>query len=112
MLDDLIELLESFDYPVLKQGSLLPDEPYPDSFFTFWNDTSDSIAFYDNDELAIEWAYSINFYSVDPIKVNSILLEVKQLLISNGWVVNGAGYDVASDEITHTGRGITVMYRQ
>ena len=35
-----------------------------------------------------------------------------EVLKSVDFIVNGAGYDVASDEPTHTGRGITVTYRQ
>ena len=111
MEDLLINILEVLGYPVLLQGSLLPDEPYPDSFFTFWNDDSDSEGYYDNDESAIEWEYSLNFYSVDPTLVNKKLLEAKSLLKADGWVVSGAGYSVMSDEPTHTGRGITLLYR-
>ena len=112
MEDLLISILETLDYPVRKQGSLLPDEPYPDSFFTFWNDSADGVSFYSNDERAILWSYSLNFYSTDPVLVNSKLMEAKRLLRNAGWVVSGAGYDVPSDEATHTGRGISLLYRQ
>lgn len=112
MEDKLIETLEGLGYPVKLQGSLLPDEPYPDSFFTFWNDSADGISFYSNNEGAILWAYSLNFYSTDPLKTNSVLLEAKALLKAAGWIVSGAGYDVPSDEDTHTGRGISLLYRQ
>ncbi len=112
MEDLLISTLEPLGYPVFLQGSLLPDEPYPDHFFTFWNDSTDGTSYYSNNEGAILWSYSLNFYSTDPLLTNSKLLEAKALLKSAGWVVNGAGYDVASDEPTHTGRGITILYRQ
>lgn len=112
MEDLLISTLEPLGYPVLLQGSILPDESYPDSFFTFWNDASNSTSYYSNKENAIEWEYSLNFYSTDPLLTNSKLLEAKELLKAQGFVVNGAGYDVASDEPTHTGRGITILYRQ
>lgn len=36
MEDKLIELLESFGYPVFLQGSLGSGDDYPSSFFTFW----------------------------------------------------------------------------
>ena len=48
----------------------------------------------------------------DPNKVNNTLLEIKPLLKEAGFVVAGAGYSVMSDELTHTGRGISVRYIQ
>lgn len=112
MEDLLISTLEALGYPVKLQGSLLPDESYPDHFFTFWNDSADATGHYSNEEYVIVWAYSLNFYSNDPLLVNAKLLEAKKLLKDAGFIVSGAGYDVASDEDTHTGRGITVTYRQ
>lgn len=112
MEDKLIELLETLGYPVFLQGSLLESEPYPDHFFTFWNDSSNGTSYYSNKEGAIVWEYSLNFYSVDPILTNTKLLEAKALLKANGWVVSGVGYSVISDEPTHTGRGISILYRQ
>lgn len=112
MEDLLISILEAMGYPVYLQGSLLPDEPYPDNFFTFWNDSADGDSYYSNEENAIVWAYSLNFYSNNPTLVNTKLLEAKELLKAQGFVVSGAGYSVMSDEPTHTGRGITVLYRQ
>ena len=112
MEDLLISTLERLGYPVKLQGSILPNEPYPDHFFTYWNDSADGSSFYSNTEGAILWAYSLNFYSVNPELTQSMLLEAKERLKAEGFIVSGAGYDVPSDEATHTGRGISLLYRQ
>ena len=113
MLEQLIQLLEdTYGYPVYLQGSLSENTPYPDHFFTYWINDSDSDSHYDNDETAIVWDYDLNFYSNDPLKTHSMLLEVKALLKQNNFTVSGGGYSVMSDESTHTGRGINVLYRE
>ena len=113
MEDLLIEILtNAFGFPIRLQGSFLKDEKYPDHFFTFWNNAADGIGYYSNEETAIVWNYNLYFYSIDPLKVNSVLLEAKALLKAKGWIVSGAGYSVMSDEPSHTGRGITIIYRQ
>ncbi len=109
MKDLLIQVLESFGYPIFQQGSLGKDEAYPESFFTFWNNDSFDGEFYDNVEHKTTWNFDLNFYSIDPELVNNKLLEAKKLLKQNGFIVNGKGYDVVSDEPTHTGRGINVL---
>ena len=106
----MIELLETFGYPVILQGSLLPDEPYPDSFFTFWNNSSEGEKYYDNDEKSIVYSYDVNFYSISPELVYTVLRQAKKILKDNGFIVSGDGHSVVSDEPTHDGRGIDVMY--
>ena len=112
MVDLLIKNLKKIGYPIFLQGSILADEPYPDSFFTFWNSTTESQGFYDNNESAIKWVYTIAFYSTNPLAVNTVLLTAKQLLKNKGFIISGNGFDVLSDEKTHTGRGLTVQYLQ
>lgn len=111
--EKLMEIIaNNFEYQIRLQGSLKPNENYPNHFFTYWNNNADGDGFYDNDESSILWVYDLNFYSVDPQLTQTMLLEAKKVLKANGWDVFGAGYDVASDEDSHTGRGITVSYRQ
>lgn len=109
MKDLLISTISELGYPIFQQGTLSTDEAYPDSFFTFFNRSSDGSMFYDNMEHSVVWDFDLNFYSVDPALVNTELLNAKKLLRDAGFVVGGAGRDVASDEITHTGRGISVL---
>lgn len=108
MEDLLISTLESFGYPVKLQGSLL-DTPYPDSFFTFWEDGSNG-TFTDNDESHSVFNYSVNFYSVDVEILYSTLLAAKKALRDAGFCVSGDGYSVPSDVETHDGRGLSVSF--
>lgn len=111
MEDLLISVLQMcFQYPVIRQGSLLKDEPYPDHFFTFWNNSADGYGFYDDDETQILYEYDVNFYSIDQEMVYTVLRQAKKILKENGFEVWGDAHDVMSDEQTHDGRGITVSY--
>lgn len=109
MIDLLIKTLEPLGYPIMRQGSLNKDDAYPDTFFTFWNNQSDDENHYDNKAINYVWDFDLNVYSNEPNKTNSLLIEAKEKLIEVGFIVGGKGYDVASDEITHTGRGINVQ---
>ena len=110
MEDNLIELLKTFKYPVIRQGSLAPEDAYPDTFFTFWNNDETGESFYDNDTVSVDYTYDINVYSTDPDLVYSLLTEARALLKQNGWIIVTRGYDVLSDEITHTGRGMEIQF--
>ena len=106
----LIGLLETFGFPVRLQGSIAETEKYPDSFFTFWNNSSSDWSHYNNRETGWVWNFDVNFYSIDPALVNTKLDEARALLKQNGWIIDGRGYDMATDEVTHTGRGMVVLY--
>ncbi len=112
MEDNLIQLLESFGYPVIRQGSLPAGQAYPDTFFTFWNSTEEGQSFYDNDTASIVFDFDVNVYSTSPDTAYSLLNEARTLLKGNNWIIATRGYDVASDEITHVGRGMIVQYLQ
>lgn len=109
MKDLLISTLEPLGFPIKLQGSIEADEAYPESFFTFWNNDTEGDQFYDNEEHSYLWDFDLNFYSSDPAIISTTLMEAKQLLKQQGFIVPGKGYDVASDEPTHTGRGIHVL---
>ena len=108
--DVLISLLNTLTYPVHRQGSLMDKKGYPDSFFTFWNVDSPDHAHYDNVNYGTEWNFEINFYSVDPALTYSVIAAARILLKQNNWIVPSQGYDVRSDEASHSGRGLTVFY--
>ena len=110
MEDLLIQTLESFGFPVRLQGSLLSNEAYPEHFFTFWNNDSHGESYYDDKEHSTTYDYEVNFYSTNPEWVYSKLRAAVAELKKVGFIVSGDGHSVASDEPTHDGRGINVLY--
>lgn len=112
MEDTLITLLETLGYPVIRQGSLPPNQAYPDTFITFWNRTEDGQSFYDNATASIVYLYDVNVYSTAPDTAYSVLESARAALKSAGWIITQRGYDAASDEITHIGRGFRAAYLQ
>lgn len=111
MVDRLIEILETLGYTVYRQGSLA-GQSYPDSFFTFWENDSPDHAHYDNQPYGTAYDFSVYFYSNDPNLCYSVIDQTRTTLKANGWVVPSKGFDVASDEATHIGRGLQVYYLQ
>lgn len=112
MKEALITILAAFGYPVLLQGSMAQSAEYPPHFFTIWNDETPDGNHYDNDAAAFDWRFSVYFYSNDPTTVNTMMPQLRAALRSAGFIVVGLGFDVATDEPTHTGRGIDVYYHQ
>lgn len=110
MEDNLIQILESLGYPVYRQGSMSDEDSYPETFFTFWNNESLDHAHYDNSDYGTSWNFDVNVYSSDPSLTYSVLNEARALLKAAGWIISGKGYDIASDEATHTGRGMNAQY--
>lgn len=110
MEDLLIEILSTFGFPVRLQGSFLPDEEYPDDFFTFWNDDSEDNSNYNNQTTSILYEYSVNFYSVDAERVYSILRKAVAKLKQHNFIISGDGYSLPTDNPSHDGRGITIYY--
>lgn len=110
MEDILISLLESFKYPVRRQGSLGEAEEYPATFITFWSPSEESQSAYDNAVATLVYEYDVNVYSDAPGTTYSLLEEIKDLLETNGWQIPDRGHDLQSDEASHTGRGITVTF--
>lgn len=105
----LYELLESLGYEVYEQGSFTDSKEYPDHFFTIFN--NDTISdYYDNEEFQYVWIFEINFYSISPTKTVDVLLEAKELLQKNKWIISGKGHDIYTDSKKHSGRMIEAKY--
>ena len=110
MKQKLIDILAAFGYPVFLQGSLNAEDPYPDSFITFFVDDTPPNSHYDNDAASYEWDFSVIFYSKDPELVNSKPEEIRAALKKAGFISQGKGRDIPSDELTHTGWAMDFYY--
>lgn len=103
MKDLLIKTLAEFGYPVYLQGTIAQGEPYPDTFITFWVESADDGSHYDNRTANWVWEFTVNFYSNDPKAVNAKPDEIRKALTAAGFIPRGKGWDLPSDEPSHTG---------
>lgn len=112
MIDNLLQILESFGYPVMRQGSLPQNQKYPNTFITYWNNDENGQAYYDNATASVIYDFAVNVYSTVPNTAYSLLDSIRIALLQNGWIITDRGFDVASDEITHIGRGLETQFLQ
>lgn len=106
----LIETLEAFAYPVHLQGTLAPNEPYPDSYITYFTLSGDDAAHFDNEPAGTAWGYEVIFYSSDPRLVATVPDEIRKRLKAAGFIPRGRGRDIPSDEKSHTGWAMEFYY--
>lgn len=107
----LINALDTFSPDnVFLQGTLNPDEQYPDKFITFFITMSDLDAFYDNNTNRTDLYITVIFYSNDPTEVATIPSEILAALKSEGFIPENVGNDIMSDVQTHTGWAMDFIY--
>lgn len=93
-------------------GTLKPDEAYPETFVTFWTDSTDGNAHYDNKAFSVDWAFSVILYSANPVTVNTKPNEIRAALKAAGFIPQGKGQDAPSDEPTHTGWAMDFIIKE
>lgn len=103
MKQKLINTLQTFGYPVFLQGTLNPAESYPNTFITFFTDSTTDNRHFENTINAVDWSFSVILYSNDPATVNTKPNEIRAALQAAGFIPQGKGNDILSDEPTHTG---------
>lgn len=103
MKDLLIKTLEALGYDVMLQGSIADDEPYPESFITFFTTDSTEQDFLDGIPHGTQWLYTVIFYTSNPALMSTVPKQIYNALKSAGFIPQGKGRDIPSDEPTHTG---------
>ena len=99
----LNETLLSLGYPVFLHGTMTEDKAFPNSFITFLVTNSSNASHYDDLVRSYEWRFQVAFYSNDPLLVASVPDTIRATLKAAGFIPQGKGYDLPSDEPTHTG---------
>lgn len=84
-------------------GTMNPKEAYPKTFVTFWTDSTEDGAHFDNKINSVAWSFSVIVYSDDPETVNTKPDEIRAELKAAGFIPQGKGQDAPSDEPSHTG---------
>ena len=113
MKQKLIDILEKHcPNNVFLQGTMNAEEEYPADFVTFWTPSTDDAAHYDNAVAAVNWLFYVIYYSNDPRKVNTKPFEIAADLKAAGFVQQGKGSDILSDEHTHTGWAMDFAYTE
>ena len=99
----LIETLEKLGYDVIQQGTLADDAPIPDSFITFLTVDCQDNTHFDNEPSTFQWRFQVAFYSINPLLVASVPVEIRNMLKNAGFIPIGKGRDLPSAIDTHTG---------
>ena len=111
--ENLISILETYcPDNVFLQGTLNPDDAYPDTFITFFITDSEFNAFYDDDANRVDWSVAVMIYSTDPDQIDTIAKGVIKDCKAAGFIPQGAGNDLPSDVDTHTGWALDFLYPQ
>lgn len=100
----LINILETFcPDNVYLQGTIAADTAYPETFITFWTNYTDDNGHLDDEVVSVDWNFSVMYYSTDPALVNSKPAEISTALRAAGFIPQGKGNDIPSDQPSHTG---------
>ena len=111
MKQKLLDVLETFcPNEVYLQGTRNPDEAYPPEFLTFWTNYTADRAHYDNAVDSVDWNFYVIYYASDPMLVNTKPQQIAAALKAAGFIPQGRGNDVLSDEATHTGWAMEFVY--
>lgn len=97
---------------VYLQGTMQADAEYPAEFVTFWTPATADASHYDNAPRATKWTFAVIYYSNDPVKVNTKPRQIAADLRAAGFIPQGKGNDILSDEPTHTGWAMEFVYSE
>ena len=103
-----LELEQEFD--VILQGTIDPNEGYPENFFSYWNWETPRGSYYDNKHTNVRWGFQIIAYSTDRNFLNEMTKKAIEELEKNNFIIDSEGEDIASNLKSHTGKMIEIYF--
>lgn len=94
----LEKTLDTLGYPVHLQGSLADPSDYPANFITYQTLDSPEQDFLDGQPHGTQWRYAVIFYTNNPALLSTVPTQIYNALKSAGFIPQGKGYDIPSDE--------------
>jgi len=114
MENKLVSILEGLeleqDFDVVLQGTLDPEDGYPDNFFSYWNWETPRDGYYNNKHTKVYWGFQIIAYSSDRNFLNKMTKRAIEELEKNEFITDSDGEDIASNIKSHTGKMIEVYF--
>lgn len=106
------ELEEESGISYARQGSYAEDEEIPESFYTFWNQSSEFEMHYNNTPYACNWEWLVFYYTKDVSTLYIGLEKFIEKAIEKGFFVEGKGKDISCDEVDYVGRYLKITYQE
>lgn len=103
MNSEIYNALTALGYPVFLHGTLGENEPFPPAFITYQTlDSPDAFPF-DDDPTHTVWVYQVICYADDRQTLEETAAACRNALKASGFIPQGKGRDIPSEEPTHTG---------
>lgn len=110
MWETLEKIFDEIGLPYFRQGSFSETDKLPDSFFTFWNVATLDNSYYNNNNIRTIYEWAIYFYTNNANIIYSKMNEFINLAKENGFIIDGNGNDINSNEVNYFGRYVLITY--
>lgn len=96
--------------PFNRQGSFSEEETLPESFYTFWNVSSNLDGYYGNVPTKCIWEWRICYYTSNPELIYAGLEDFLNKAKEVGFIIEDKGRDVPCNEPNYCGRYTTIQF--
>ena len=110
MIDVLLQTLEKTGFPVYLQGTIAQEKEYDESFITYQITDSPLQDFLDDDATGTQWEINVIFYTSRADLLYSAPADIFAQLKAAGFIPQGKGFNIPSDEPTCNGYGNDFLY--